>query len=348
MVALVSPTGAAVEVNEESYTVQDGTVFFNVPPPAGWTVGFSSDLLTGPGAAPLACTVVYSDGTLKQLDRDPWELLVEVKAERDEAKKLLRDAKNVIETAERVVHVESEIAKEKLSARLEKYGTLVEDSIRQAADGTRDEIQDWLSKQIQEVRAKHDETITAREDAYRAARAAADMAERTAANVEERVRDELQAITKQIAETYEKDWALHSEILNFRDQAQSAAATAGTKLQEAMTAIANAVIEQIRGLRSGAENELNAVVSKAVADVHGVVSEVKSAKDAAQTAVSQVLEIERRVVELDKEQRIREEGTRATWNRIAGFKKNFDHRVSQMRGTAVSGTAVAEAGEGEE
>jgi hypothetical protein len=343
VVVLVSPTGSAVTVSEESYTVRDGAVYFNVPPPEGWIVGFDSDLLAGPGARPLVCTVVYPDGTLKQLDKDPWELLAEAKTERDEAKKLLRDAQNAIEKTERVIHVESEVAKEKLSARLEKYGSLVEDSIRQAANGTRDELQDWLSRQIEEVRAKHDETMKAREDAYRAARAAADMAEKAAASTEERVKTELQTTTKQAIEAYERTRAMHSEILDFRDQAQSAAATTGAKLQEAMALTMNAMLEQARSLRATVEHELQTALSKENTEISGLVSEVKTARDATQAAAVRILEIERHCAEIDQAQHIREEGMKATWNRIAGFKKTFDHRVLQMRGTA-----VAETGEGEE
>jgi hypothetical protein len=339
IVVLISPDGDVVRLGADEYSITDGSVVFPIAPVAGWTLAFS---LSDHSAAD-SILVIYPDGTTKRLAQDPWELLIQAKAERDEVKKLLKEAKNNLDAAERVVHVESEIAKEKLSARLEKYGSLVEDSIAQAANGAKGEILGYLGQQIEEVRTKHDETLNAREDAFRAAKAAADMAERAAANTEERVRAELEAATKQAIEAYERTRAMHSEILDFRDQAQSAAATTGAKLQEVMTSLTGAVIEQIRGLRAGAENELKAAVAKATAEVSGLTEEIRTARDSVQASAVRMLEIEGRVVELDKEQRIREEGTRATWNRIAGFKKTFDHRVLQMRGAAAT-----EAGEGEE
>jgi predicted nucleic acid-binding Zn-ribbon protein len=136
-------------------------------------------------------------------------------------------------------------------------------------------------------------------------------------------------------------------ILDSRDEAQRAAATAAGWIQETMSPIVNAVVEQIRGLRAGAENELKAAVSKSTAEVSGLVSEIRTAKDAAQASANRAAEAERRSAELDREQRIREEGMRATWMKIAGFKKTFDRQTSRMRGAAVE-EAGTETGEGEE
>ena len=337
-VVLVSPTGAAIKLSEENYTVQNGTVFFHTPPPAGWVVAFK---MPSDAVALSVCMVIYPDGTLKELSQDPWELLTRAQAERDEARKLLKDAKNAIETAERVVHVESEIAKEKLSARLEKYGSLVEDSIQQAANGARDELRAYLAELIEEVRIKHSEARKARDDAFQAAQAAEELAEQAAARAEERVKNKLETGAAQAVEAYERMRAMRSEILEFRDEAQSASNTAAAKFYENSTSFMNAVIEQTRGLRAAAENEMKAAVSKAVSEVLGLAEEVRTAKDATQSAAARAAEIERRCMETDTAQRVREEGMKALWTRIAGFKKTFDRRVSQTRGPA------AESGEGE-
>ena len=338
-VVLISPAGAAIKMSGESYAVQNGTVFFYTPPPSGWIVAFEMPV---DAVAPRVCMVVYPNGVIKELSQDPWELLALAATERDEAKKLLKEVKNAVDLAERVVHVESEVAKEKLSARLEKYGTLVEDSIKQAANGARDEVKDYLAELIQEILTKHDETRKARDETFQAVQVVEELAEHVASRTEERVKSKLEFGATRAMEAYERVRAMRSEFLEFRDEAKNASNTAAAKLHENSTSFMNVVIEEVRGLRAVAENEMKTTVYKAVSEVSRFAEEARTAKDATQAATVRAIQIEQRCVELDKAHAAREEGMRALWTRITGFKKTFDHRVSQMR------SSVAELGEGEE
>jgi hypothetical protein len=339
VVVLISPAGAAVRMKQgDAYTVRDGTVFFTTPPPAGWIVAFEmpeTSLQTGPGSATLGSVVlvIYPDGTMRQVEKDPWELLLAAQEDREEAKKLLRDAKSAIEAAERVVHVESEVAKEKLSARLEKYGSLVEDSIKQSAAGARDELRDYLGEQIEEVRTKHDETVRARASAYEAARSAEKAAERAAARTEETVKETLEDTAAKAVEAYERTRAMKSEILDLRDEAKNAATVAGNEVERTAGAYMNLVIEEVRSMKNAAANEMRSVTDKSAREAAGLVTEIKATRDAVQAAANRALEVERRVVEMDRAQVAREEGMKALWAHIASFKKTFEARVAQMRGS---------------
>jgi hypothetical protein len=336
VVVLISPTGSAARVNAGEYTVQNGAVIFSIPPPAGWTVAFAMPANT---PALSVCTLVYPDGTMKQMAQDPTELLAEAKTERDEAKKLLREAKNALEATERVIHVESEIAKEKLSARLEKYGSLVEDSIAQAANGARDELLGYLALQMKEVRERHDETIKARDEALKARDAAQSAAEQATFTAVKEVMTALKGETEKAVNACEQARDLKSEITGLRDQAQTAAATTGERFQETIFPIVNAVIDQARSLAASAGNEIQTAIAKASGEMAGLITEARAARDASQAAANRAQEAERRSAELERTQIGREEGMRALWTRILGFKKTFDHRVSQMRGSASNGSA---------
>jgi hypothetical protein len=338
---LISPEGTATRMKLGSaYTVLDGTVFFSTPPPEGWVVSFEAlENATNTGTV---CTVIYPDGTMQKVERDPWELLLSAKNERAEAKKLLRDAQNAIEAAERVVHVESEIAKEKLSARLDKYGTLVEESIKSAASGARDELRDYLGEQIEEVRTKHDEVVNARKKTHEACQCAEEAAALAAKSAVEQAKKELDAMAFQAFEACENTWALKSELISLRDEAKSAAASAASDVQKTAGEYMKLVLEEIRSLRNTAGNEFRIEFEKEKTSIAGLTSEIKEARVAAQTAATRAMEVERKCLELDTTQRIREEGMKALWERITSFKKTFDNRVSQTR--ARSGGI----GEGEE
>ena len=92
-VGLAPPGGAAVKLKEsEAYTVRDGTVYFFTPPPNGATVTFEAPETVERSAGVVAvmkgaCTVLYPDGTMREVTQDPWELLEAAAHEREEAKR---------------------------------------------------------------------------------------------------------------------------------------------------------------------------------------------------------------------------------------------------------------------
>jgi hypothetical protein len=341
LVVLISPDSSVkYRVSSDAYTVADGNVVFYTPPPTEWIVSFE---LPGEVVVPSVCTVIYPDGTLKQLSQDPYELLVLAQTERDEAKKLLKEAKNVVEVAERVVHVESEVAKEKLSARLDKYGTLVDESIRQAASAARDELRDYLGEMIEEVRTKHQEAVQARDLALTYKDLAQQSCLDAVMETEPKLTEHFQSIANHAIEAYTKTKELWNQTASFRDEVKSAAVNVSGDLYQKTMPIVNSVIDEVKSVRAAAQNEIQSLLAKANADVAAMMTDIRATRDATQAAAVRALEIERRCSEMDSAQAAREEGMRALWTRITGFKKTFDHRVSQMRGAA-----VIESGEGEE
>ena len=120
-------------------------------------------------------------------------------------------------------------------------------------------------------------------------------------------------------------------------------ASASGDFYEKTLPIVNSVIDEVKSVKTAAENEIQSLLVKSHADISASMTEIRAARDATQAAAVRAMEIERRCVEMDRAQAAREEGMRALWTRIAGFKKTFEHRVSQ-----IGGTAVIESGEGEE
>jgi hypothetical protein len=162
---LVSPAGKAVRAKlDDAYSIRDGAAVFLLPPPSGWTVTFETPaLLTGQGPAALAglggaqgLLVIYPDGSFKQLDRDPWELLAEVRIVIEEAGRLHAEAREAEAAAVAEIKALAAAAAGDLEGRLLGYGARAEDAIKAAVNGTAGELSEKLAVQLREIRNEHE------------------------------------------------------------------------------------------------------------------------------------------------------------------------------------------------
>jgi hypothetical protein len=304
--------GLIIPMNKESYAIQNGAAVFSIPPPNGSIVAFEPPAGNADAGAAPYCYVIYPDGTMKKVSQDPYELLIEAKAERDEAKKLLRQAAETLEKTERVVHVESEIAKEKLTARLEKYSTLVEDSIKGVGDAAKTEVENSLDKKMIEFRNKHKsiQNIHARAEAIltEAREAATQAAALAAQEVEEKCRRAIEAADEMRA--------LKIELQTLRDEAGNAAASSGANAAREAGAYTQAVIEEIRSLKAIVEGEVRAVVEKARAESVSLNSEIRAGLDDARRLASQAALSEKRCGDALTAMSNLEAGMKELWARM--------------------------------
>jgi hypothetical protein len=143
--------GRTIRIKRDSgYTVQDGAVFFSAPLPRAWTLGF--DLEEGEFVERNVCTVIYPDGSMKELDRDPWELLVETRAVLAEAKAVHVEAREATVKAVAEIKALAAAAAGDLEGRLLGYSARAEDAIKAAAGGAAGALGDELAGQVREIR----------------------------------------------------------------------------------------------------------------------------------------------------------------------------------------------------
>lgn len=317
--------GARVRLNDTAYRIEDGPekkVIFEIPPPEGVIISFEPGV---EAAMKGVCVVIYPDGSVKEITEDPYTLLVEAKAERDEAKKLLKAAIDANEKTERFVKIESDIAREKLSARAEKYATLVDDSVKSAAAAASDAVKEAIGNQIEEAReieasvaGIRGEIQTLLEEARIAAMSAADDA---AAAMRERFARAEDAVSE-IRSVKENVAAMRTEAVN-------AAGNAGAEINRLYAGLVEGVIEEIRGMRAAIGGETTAALEKTRAEAQGMTAEARNALSEIRANAASAAAIERRLVEIDETQRTREAGMKALWERMTEFRKKLDSRKAR-------------------
>jgi hypothetical protein len=152
----ISGEGFRTRASEgEAYEIADGSVIFASPPPAGTEISFAETAAAASGGP--VCTVIYPDGTVRNVYEDPMTLLAEAREERARSAKSLAEVRAECERAGLMARNYESIAKETLSARLDKYREAVDESVRHAAELARDEINDNIDRKILEIRKKHAE-----------------------------------------------------------------------------------------------------------------------------------------------------------------------------------------------
>jgi hypothetical protein len=159
-VYLVSPGGDAVKMKQgDAYTIRDGTVVFSTPPPKYWPVIFELDEEEGEAVAKKGvCTIIYPDGSTKELDRDPWELLVETRTVLAEAKAVHAEAWEATAKAVAEIKALAAAAAGDIEGRLLGYSARAEDAIKAAAGGAAGALSEKLAEQIRETREARTET----------------------------------------------------------------------------------------------------------------------------------------------------------------------------------------------
>jgi hypothetical protein len=317
--------GTSVRLNGTAYRIegdQDKKVVFEIPPPEGVTISFEPNGNTGMSGI---CIVIYPDGTVKEITEDPYELLVEAKAERDEAKKLLKAAMDASEKNERFVKIETDIAREKLSARAEKYATLVDDSVKSAAAAAGEAVKEAMEKQIEEAKeieartaAVLGEIQTLLYEAKSAARSAAD-------DAAEAMRERCARAEEAVSEIR----SVKENVAAMRTEAANAAANAGADINRLYAGLVEGVIEEIRGMRAAIGSETAAALEKTRAEAQGMTAEARNALSEIRANTASAAAIERRLVEIDETQKTREAGMKALWERMTEFRKRLDSRKAR-------------------
>lgn len=288
--------GARRLMEAEAYVVRDWNVVFEVAPPAGVIVAFEAGELAGIRALGV-CTVIYPDGRVALIAEDPHELLTAAKAERDEARRLLKEARAEAENLEILVHQQGELSKEKLSARLEKYGGLVEESIKGAAALARDEVKDYLDKLILEIRNKHKAVVAAHEEIEASVKDADRMASTAAGAAERLVHDCCEDAMKACEEIKR----IKSETLDLRNETVNAASNAAAGAAKGFEARAGLVLEEVKSLRSTLQGEIKALVEGTKTELDAGLLEIRAQRAEIVRGIKHMNKIERFAIEKEDE-----------------------------------------------
>jgi hypothetical protein len=271
----------------EAYSLEGGGVVFEAPPPVGVTVAFSE-----PAALPAArtgLTVIYPDGRVAIVADDPALLLAEAKTGLGEARRLLKEAKAESERTEILCHSCVDLAKEKLSARLEKYSELVDDSVRQAAALARDEVNDHVGQKLLEIRKKHKEAVSAlasMEELLRGARAENALAAREAAA-------SVRAECASAVAAAEKTEAIFIEMKSLLGEAKAASGAAAADIVNAFGAMAGAELEALRATREAMAGEMKSYAEAAMRSIDSGVDEIKRHRGEMERSIRHMNRIER-------------------------------------------------------
>jgi hypothetical protein len=289
--------GGAVRLTAGAgYEVKDGSAVFGTPPPEGVTVIFGpfQEAPSEPHTPKTrgVCAVVYSDGTVKEMDADPAELLAEAKRDLGEARALLRDAIAANERSETLWRHNTELARETLSSRLDKYREAVDESVRHAAAAARDGINDNIDRKLIEIRKKHKETVSAAGLIGEAVAAAKAELLRYTDRMEADVADG----AREAGEAADEARRIRAEITGCLEEARNAAAAAGAEVTKAFGARAEAELEAIRSLRNALETEVKAAAERARSAADAALGEAKANLSEMRRGIRHMNSIERDVI----------------------------------------------------
>jgi hypothetical protein len=317
--------GRKIKLAESAYRIEgeaEKNVVFEIPPPEGVTISFDAGGETGVKGV---CAVIYPDGTVREISEDPYVLLAEAKAERDEAKKLLKSAVDANEKTERFVKIEADIAKEKLSGRIERYSLLVDDSVKSAAAAAADETKEALRKFAEAAMETEARIIDARDEIRIFLNEARSAAEESAENAAATVRERCACAEDALSEIR----TIKESVMAMRTEAVNAAVSAGADASKLAAGLIESVIEEVRSMKAAVGSETAAAIGKTRAEAEGMTSEVRNALSEIRAAAANVLAVERRIAETDEAQRTREAGMKALWERMSEFRKRLDARKAR-------------------
>jgi hypothetical protein len=292
--------GKTIRMKEDgSYRIDAGTVVFDIPPPDGTVISFQED---APARVHGVCVVIYPDGTVKEVTEDPYILLVEAKAERDGAKKLLHRIEDQLEKSERLIKVEGDIAKDKLTLRMEKYQDYIEEAVKGAAEAAQNEVKAYIDQKLIEMRKKHKETMDARTDV-----------EDKRSRMESRIGEAAEKVKAELAPLGEN----LSELLDVEARTKAASAD----VINLASSHVQAVIEDVRAVKSAAAADLQGFAERIKAENSVAVTEIKNMLSEMRVVSAQIKQIADRAAALDSGQQTREEGMKTLWNRMVTMHK---------------------------
>jgi hypothetical protein len=277
----------------EAYTIRDGAVVFSIPPPIGVTVAFSAIDAQKTAKPGRACTVIYPDGSVVEISEDPVALLAEAKKERDEAKKLLKEAITENQKTEIVVASYTKLAREKLSGRLEKYAELVDDSVKQAAALARDDVNDHVNRRLIEIRNRHKDVMDARRDVA----AIASDARIKMIEAAEGAADHVLAKCREALDAFREIERVRQDVNHLASEARVAASAVGAEISNVFGTRADVVIGEIRSLKNTLDNEVKSVADSARREMESALGEMRAHRAESVRAVKHMNRIERFTVE---------------------------------------------------
>lgn len=332
-VGLAPPGGAVIKLKEgEAYTVRDGTVYFFVPPPEGTTVTFeeleTTVRSTGTsGVTKGVCTVLYPDGTMREVTQDPLELL-EAAAREREAARQEREALRVLLAKEGAeVRALATEAKEALHSRLLNYDARAESAIAAAVEATKEDTATAVNRVLLEIRNKHKQVLSAGED-VRACLERAETAAENGANLAVRAAEEEMACRcAETREAWERIRALKPELEELAGEAKAAASEAGRELTRAFTARSEAILDELKGLRVRLENDIERERERQVREGGAELETMTRIRDETVRAVRRMDAIEAECRALLGRVSAAEERVREFAERVAAFENTWNTRI---------------------
>ena len=331
-VGLVPPGGAVIKLKEgEAYTVRDRTVYFFTPPPNGTTVTFEAPetAVRSAGETKSVCTVLYPDGTMREVARDPWELLEAAAREREEAKREREALRALLAKEGAEVRVLATEAKEALHSRLLNYDARAESAIAAAVEATKEDTATAVNRVLLEIRNKHKQVLSAGED-VRAALERAEAAAENGANLAVRAAEE--EMTCRCAETreaWERIRALKPELEELAGEAKAAASEVGRELTRAFTARSEAILDELKGLRGRLENDIERERERQVRGGGAELEAMTRVRDETIRAVQRMDAIEAECRALLGRVSAAEERVREFAERVAAFESAWNARIIQ-------------------
>lgn len=254
VVLLTAEGGRAVRLAAEMYSVKNGAVVMDTAPPEGVTVSFDECDADAQSAAAMAavCTVIYPDGTVRQIYDDPAEVLYECQIELDRVRGEI----------DRIRQIKTEItaaaaeAKETLNSRLLNYGAMTEQAVKAAANAVRDELCLRIRDEIAELRSLCEELRSEHEEARKYSKAAIIAADESSRAARSAFEESVSGTMGELAALKEAVRTAAAAAERHAEAAQSAALEAGRRVIDEMRPRAEVLMEELRGLRGAFERDV--------------------------------------------------------------------------------------------
>ena len=332
-VGLAPPGGAAVKLKEgETYTVRDGTVCFFTPPPNGTTVTFEAPETAVRSAGVVmkgVCTVLYPDGTMREVARDPWELLEAAAHEREDAKREREAMRALLAKEGAEVRALAAEAKEALRSRLLGYDTRAESAIAAAVQATKEDTAAAVNKVLLEIRNKHKQVLSAGEDVRLCLERAEAAAENGATLAAQAASEEMERRCAETREAWERIRVLKSVLEDLADEAKGAASEAGRELTKAFTTRTEVVLDELKGLRGRLENDIERERQRQVREGGAELETMTRIRDETVRAVRRMDAIEAECRVLLGRVSAAEDRVREFAERVAAFESAWNARIIQ-------------------
>lgn len=329
-VGLAPPGGIAIKLKEnEAYTVRDGTVYFFTPPPNGTTVTFEPLEVAARSAGGMkgVCTVLYPDGTMREVTQDPWELLEAAACEREEAKREREALRALLAQEGAEVRALAAEAKEALKSRLLNYDARAESAIAAAVKATKEDTATAVNKVLLEIRNKHKQVLSAGED-VRISLERAEAAAENGANLAVRAASEEMACRcAETREAWEHIRGLKPVFEELAAEAKAAASDAGRELTRTFTARTEVILDELKGLRGRLENDLERERERQVREGGAELEEMKRVRDETVRAVRRLDAIEAECRALLGRVSAAEDRVREFAERVAAFESAWNARI---------------------